>query len=229
MLISLGTKFMDTIYKGNRDMNYIEVMKDFVEGRLEVSEFASLVEANSDFRKELENGLPAKRKRSYSIYLKNFNYNITDYIVCKKNAKSVTGRSLIHSMIVTYLEIHNIAVIPTEKYSEEFRFLLSVQPQYLYSCNGREEECIDEIIQSMPDGLSKTKKIQYCKEKIKELFRWEKSRPQWLQNCEWPFASNGKPMVFKEQKKKKEGDFLKYFYYFYDPETGETAVVEQYD
>ena len=81
----------------------------------------------------------------------------------------------------------------------------------------------------MPDGLSKTKKIQYCKEKIKELFRWEKSRPQWLQNCEWPFASNGKPMVFKEQKKKKEGDFLKYFYYFYDPETGETAVVEQYD
>ncbi|MDR2091503.1 MAG: hypothetical protein LBP62_07660 [Clostridiales bacterium] len=62
-------------------MNYVDVMKDFVEGRLSVSDFVSEVKGNADFRAELESGFWEKRKRAY---LREFRYIISDYI-CTRN------------------------------------------------------------------------------------------------------------------------------------------------
>ena len=73
-------------------------------------------------------------------------------------------------------------------------------------------------------ALPKTKKIKYCKEKLREYFHIEgRHYPHWVQDAEWPFR-DGKPMRFIGQK--TDGELVTYT--FVDDETGEVERVEQY-
>ena len=82
------------------------------------------------------------------------------------------------------------------------------------------------LIESIPKDLSKTKRVAMGKEKIRALFRYDKSYPRWIQGAEWPIV-NGKPLVFSHQERIK-GDDWHVLYYFYDPDTKEQTVVEQF-
>lgn len=71
---------------------------------------------------------------------------------------------------------------------------------------------------------SKTKKIKYCKEKLREHYHIEgRHYPHWAQEAEWPFR-DGKPMRFVKQK--TDGELVTYT--FVDDTTGEVETVEQY-
>ena len=83
----------------------------------------------------------------------------------------------------------------------------------------------DKIIAEIPADLPKTKRIKLGKEKIKELFKYDKTYPRWVQGAEWPVV-DGKPLVFSHQKKAGRDD-ERVFYYFYDPETKEETVIMQ--
>ena len=73
-------------------------------------------------------------------------------------------------------------------------------------------------------AFSKTKKIKYCKEKLREYYHIEgRHYPHWVQDAEWPFR-DGKPMRFIGQK--TDGELVTYT--FLDDETGEVERVEQY-
>lgn len=72
-------------------------------------------------------------------------------------------------------------------------------------------------------ALPKTKKIKYCKEKLREYFHIEgRHYPHWVQDAQWPFR-DGKPMRFVGQK--TDGELVTYT--FVDDETGEVETVEQ--
>lgn len=58
------------------------------------------------------------------------------------------------------------------------------------------------LIESIPKDLSKTKRVAMGKEKIRALFRYDKSYPRWIQGAEWPIV-NGKPLVFSHQERIK--------------------------
>jgi hypothetical protein len=205
---------------------HIEVIKHFVEGKISVADFVDILHESKEMQEQLTQGF--EDRKNY-LYLKKYNYNLTAYIE-SQNINTIIGQFRIHVVVSEYLKNSMRDVKPTDYYDSRFVFLLNIQPQFLYSSDNQIEEYLEEkVIKTIPEGLSKTKRIQYCKAKIKELFRCEKSYPYWLQNCEWPFNGKGEPMVFQYQKKKKEGDFLKYLYYFKDIETGEVVEVEQYD
>ena len=75
--------------------------------------------------------------------------------------------------------------------------------------------------------MSKTKRVAWGKARIKELFKYDKTYPRWIQYPEWPIV-NGKPLVFSHQKKAGKGD-ERVYYYFYDPDTKkETAITQMY-
>ena len=100
---------------------------------------------------------------------------------------------------------------------------MKIQPDWL---DVLDDSILQPIIDSIPAGLSKTKRIVMGKEKIRAMFRYDKTYPRWVQSPEWPIV-DGKPLVFSHQEKVNGTDmFTKY--YFYDPDTKKETVIEQF-
>ncbi|CCZ94829.1 unknown [Corallococcus sp. CAG:1435] len=60
---------------------------------------------------------------------------------------------------------------------EEYRFLLQIQPDYI-DC--QDDSILQPIIDSISKDLSKTKRIAMGKEKVKALFKYDKTYPRWV-------------------------------------------------
>ena len=117
-----------------------------------------------------------------------------------------------------------------ETLSKKFDFMLDACPEYI---GGEEvDEILENLLESLPEELSKAKKVKLYKERVKAMFHIEKNKyPRWVQSAEWPLGQNNKPMKFVEQKRKKGKSYEMMMYtefWFEDVETGEKRAVEQF-
>jgi hypothetical protein len=102
--------------------------------------------------------------------------------------------------------------------SNKIRSWLDVSVEFLF-----------ELANSAPEGMTKKKKSEWCKTRLKELFIYESKPPKWIQNPEWPIK-NGKPLVFKSQSAEDlDYSISEIKYFFYDPKTNEVMTIEQND
>ena len=197
---------------------------DYVEGRMSITEFQHLFETDKSLQKALK--LPMDKK--YTAF-RDYNYNVFnflkgDYSYKNKSWNCISLRDRVQEILCVFLDNQQISYKRYPLYMEEYRFLLQIQPDYI-DC--QDDSILQPIIDSIPKDLSKTKRIAMGKEKVKALFKYDKTYPRWVQEAEWPIV-NGKPLVFSHQKKAKGGD-IRTYYYFYDPDTKEQTVVEQFD
>nr|MDE5722265.1 hypothetical protein [Clostridia bacterium] len=82
---------------------------------------------------------------------------------------------------------------------------------------------LQNLMSMAPKRMSKTQQLRWGKAKIKELFKFDNKKPEWMQQPEWPII-NGRPLIFSHQETDEEG-FEKYF--FYDNETNQQVVIKQ--
>ena len=117
-----------------------------------------------------------------------------------------------------------------ETLEKKFDFMLDACPE---AVDGPEvEQVIEDLLESLPAELSKAKRVKLFKEKVKEVFptaggKW----PRWVQGAEWPLGTNGMPMRFVEQKRKKGKEYANMLYtqfFFEDVDTGEPCVIDQF-
>lgn len=113
---------------------------------------------------------------------------------------------------------------------EKFCFMLDACPEYI---GGPEvDHLLDELLEEIPNELSKTKRVKLYKEKVKALFHVSGSHfPRWVQEAEWPIAPSGKPMRFVQQKRKKGEEYKMMLYthfFFEDVDTGEVRIIDQF-
>lgn len=121
-------------------------------------------------------------------------------------------------------------IVVDKTLSEKHMFMLDACPQYI---GGHEvDHLLDELLEEIPEGLSKTKRVKMYKEKVKALFHVTgKKFPYWIQEAEWPISPTGKPMRFLEQKRKKGKAYAATLYtqfVFEDVATGEIRVIDQF-
>lgn len=197
---------------------------DYVEGRMSITEFQFLFETDKSLQRTLK--LPMDKK--YTGF-RDYNYNIFNFLkgyysYKNKSWNCISLRDRVQEILCVFLDNQQISYKRYPLYMEEYRFLLQIQPDYI-DC--QDDSILQPIIDSIPKDLSKTKRIAMGKEKVKALFKYDKTYPRWLQEAEWPIV-NGKPLVFSHQQKAKGGD-IRTYYYFYDPDTKEQTVVEQFD
>lgn len=201
----------------------IQPILDYVEGRLSADKFYELFKTD----KSLQRTLKARLDRSYE-FLSDYHYNLFDFLSKEYRFKNKTWncismRSSLQEVLSAYLENFNIKYEEYSGYGEDYDFLLDIQPDWL---DVLEDSILQPIIDSIPAGLSKTKRIAIGKEKLRAMFRYDKTYPRWVQSPEWPIV-DGKPLVFSHQEKVKGADmFTKY--YFYDPDTKKETVIEQF-
>ena len=195
---------------------------DYVEGRMSVTEFQKMFNEDRSLRKTLNQ--PMDKKYGF---LKNYDFILADMldkdpIYADRNWNTITLRRRVQAVLVAFLENFGVKSTLYTIYKEEFILLLSIQPSWLRV----QDDTLDSIVYEIPKDLSKTKQIAWGKQRVKELFRYDKSYPRWIQGAEWPIV-NGKPLVFSHQERIK-GDDYHVLYYFYDPDTKEQTVVEQF-
>ena len=203
----------------------IQYMVDYVEGRLDISEFKKLLKTDQELKKELRK----KFDLNYSAYSP-YNNNVFDYITRHNRFQgsdwdNITNRYIIYMEFKRWLDWFHVPYNASFlKYEDDYEYILNIQPSWLDCAD--DQGIFERIIAETPQELSKSKRIQWGKSKIKELFRYDKTYPHWIQSPEWPIV-NGKPLVFSHQKKAGKDD-ARTFYYFYDPDTGEETVVTQF-
>jgi hypothetical protein len=198
----------------------IRLIIDFIEGKKPINEFKNDIENNvhlKDFLKKKVNN-PSLSYNNYNYY--DYFHGQYRYI---KNWDIVFVRYNLQEMLRLHLSRLGYGFEVYKKYEEDYLFLLKMLPGWLDCVD--DQGIFDKIIAEIPADLPKTKRIKLGKEKIKELFKYDKTYPRWVQGAEWPIV-DGKPLVFSHQKKAGRDD-ERVFYYFYDPETKEETVIMQ--
>lgn len=204
----------------SHDEKAIQIMKDFVEGKIDIKIFKHEFDNNVILKKTLEYD-PLCPQGTY--YLLPNDKNVIRFVEMQ-NWLRREGQLAVWGEIRRFLSRYNYAFTPTPYYENRYNFLLDIQPNWLDILD--EDFLNEKIISKAPEGLTKTKRIAWCKAHIKELFRYEKSWPRWIQSPEWPIL-NGKPLVFKKQIKNRK-DTERTDFVFYNPDTGEEHVVTQW-
>ncbi|MBQ8834276.1 MAG: hypothetical protein IJ001_05060 [Oscillospiraceae bacterium] len=221
---------------------------DFAEGKISVSEMLKQTEERPELLEWLTKIADPKFK-TYTTQTEigkdfyvchppiehpfNAKLQIQVYVYEGQGSRSRLGRYLnVHSLfsrvITTAFPDDAIAVDKT--LDEKFCFMLDACPQYI---GGPEvDHFLDELLEEIPAGLSKTRRIRLYKEKIKALFPLAgKKYPHWVQDAEWPISPSGKPMRFVEQKRKKGKEYAQTLYthfIFEDVDTGEVRIIDQF-
>ena len=112
-----------------------------------------------------------------------------------------------------------------DKYHQAYCFALDVIPEYLMGGEG-ELYINTQIIPQFPDTMKKAERKKAIKAAIKEAFRSDKGRPQWIQSGEWPLGKDGKPAVYTGSKSIHGGEAKQY--YFRDESDESIIIVEQF-
>ena len=194
----------------------LKIMTDFVEGRITTEVFWEQHYKTNEIIRNLiindEKQLNGSKQLFLSMQeaLKNTNLQI------------LHDRVEVFRRTANYFRRREIKLDYKNKDSELYGFLLDIQPDWLEL---QDEEFLLGIYNSAPNDLSESKKKEYCKARIRELFKYDKKPPEWLQSGEWAIV-NGKPLVFSHQETAQDSDHE--LYYFYDAETKEEIIVEQY-
>ncbi len=202
----------------------VQPILDYVEGRMSATEFQRLFKTDRQLQLTLLTKLDVKWG-----FLRNYCYNLYDflnkeYFFRKDNWNSVRMRSVLQDVLSAFLDNFKISYTKYPKYAEDYSFLLDIQPSWIGVVT--DDKLLEDVMHSIPKNLSKTKRIEMGKAKIKELFKYDKTYPRWIQGAEWPIV-NGKPLVFSHRERVK-GDDYHYLYHFYDPDTKEETIVEQF-
>ncbi len=187
---------------------------DYVEGEINILQFQELLETNrklqgilSDYAKSVNNCIFGKEIIKYTMQLKN----------------SISDKESLQEILEGILKRYMVEYRAYDMYKKNLDYILDIQPSWLDCVD--DQGIYDKILEEVPKDISKTKQIAWGKARIKELFRYDKTYPRWVQSPEWPIV-NGKPLVFSHQSKEKKDD-ERVYYYFYDPETKEETVVMQ--
>ena len=202
----------------------IQILIDYVEGKLDIKQFKCVFEDNYHLqdllKRKIDPGYEAYNKYDYNIYtyiLQNYSFRVTNWDI-------VSTRYILYLEIRRWLDWFHISYRNNyTKYADDYSYILAIQPSWLDITD--DQGIFDKILAERPKELSKTKQIAWGKAKLKELFKYDKTYPRWVQDPEWPIV-NGKPLVFSHQSKEKKDD-ARVYYYFYDPDTKEQTVVEQ--
>ena len=202
----------------------VQIIIDYVEGKIDVSEFRQLFRINDRLQKLLKKKIKpryeAYRRYDYNMY----NYLMQSYEFKKFNWDTVETRYTLHFVLKMWLDCFHIPYDNSyTRYSDDYNYILRIQPSWLDITD--DQGLFDKILAERPKELSSTKQTEWGKAVLRKMFRYDKTYPRWVQDPEWPIV-NGKPLVFSHQSKEKNGD-ERVYYYFYDPETKKETVITQ--
>lgn len=201
-------------------MDYIQLLKGYVEGTVSVEEFQRIYFSDPDLQKFLNDNLPESIRNYAGIRASNGDFN---EVLKHFHWGTAFANSSLQDYIGRWLRGNGVDFDPTPVYQAKFEQLLDVMPDYIEGAQA--ELLVEEIMQSVSPDLPKTKRIKLIKEKIKQSFHLNDGKiPRWVQGSDWPFGKTGKPLKYISRK--RNGELTVFL--FQDVDTEEITEVQEY-
>lgn len=190
----------------------LTVIKQFVEGDLDINKFEYICKNSKDFREYVSNY--ASFPYSQDSILKTID---------NTNWEKASKKAEIHLIFRWVLINKNINHKFEDIYLSDAQKEAEIIPDYL--CDEAKEWVEENIVNKAPENLNKTEKKKWIKEQIKKTFKYEKKKPIWVQGTEeWPKDKDGEFLIFRKQREKGE----EVTYTFYNPKTDEEVEIVEF-
>ena len=166
-------------------MEHLEIIRDFIEGRLSLQEFCTKLYNDEDLQETLSEDvsiLPYTKKGS-----------LFEYVV-GQDCSSLAAAVNVRDALSKFLHGKGVDHKADSSASETFRLILAASPSWLMLPDIYVEK-LRVIIRDIPEKKSKADTI---KKHISEDFRFVGKPPKWLQSANWPFQEK-RPMIFVGQ------------------------------
>ena len=186
----------------------IDMIIQFVEGRITAQQFEAYLYSSKTIQSLLEQE-------------DCFGYHNLYYSLLEANYKLLYGTLYAQECLEKLLQKLNISYTANDKYKQDSSLILDASPQWL---------CADpDFVQEnfLKDNPTATKKE--LKNWLLSKFKYVKSAPKWIQDCDWPIRNNN-PLVFIGQLKFDGGQYFHdttCFYLFFDPTTTDCETITQ--
>lgn len=224
--------FMELFNESNQISDYLEGIIDNIE-KNQVP-----IKRRTMCMKGVAQNKPFKARSNAEIYIKEYAQSFLDLSkewkanppklgkdLRRENHLTAFGAYRIHSVVAdVYYQVDD-TLQKTEKYHNEYDFLLSVMPGYLSGGVDTENYVSKHILPKYPTTMKKSERMRLVKEDIRKVFKRDcKGYPRWIQSPEWPMDSDGKPMVYGGQC-----SFERYTSYFFRAvDLEETKIIKQW-
>ena len=210
----------------------MEILKDFMEGKISVPEFDKEIKNNKALLAEVNGLIPDEAKcnpnhelwKRYSYYdFKAENFNLYNHImrITKVSDRIDDGLDYFSTIEFFYRYCFPQAKID-DYYDKAFMTFLEISGD---SFDGVDVyDVIENIVKAVLPYKTKKERIAKGKQMIKEAFHVEDNkRPRWIQSCEWPMGVKS-PMKYVGRRKIDDGAV----FIFRDVDTDEIREVEQF-
>ena len=218
-------------------MEKLSLVVDYIEGRVEPAIFEQMLCEDVALYDFLQSLVPCgKEIGDYDVQLGE--YKVEPYtingILKQYEALDQGGPKgtpayhyYIHTEIVNLVRtaFPDMQITPDDKPKQRKWLAMEACPDYIGGKEVAENNIIGKILDGIPQELSKTKKLQEAKARIKAVFHIEgKNYPRWIQPPEWP-VKNGVPLKYIKTIK-IESEYVQH--YFEDVASGEIRVVDDF-
>lgn len=208
----------EVIIKRKKHKENIIFLLSFAQSKIDFNDFWNVYKNNESLHQILIND---KKRRNYErkMLLRPETFHLI------LNVDSYKDKYELYRCVRNYFTRRKYVIDFTNKEALFYEELLKTQPKWL----DLDEKFLIDNYQKFLSINSKNKRIQAAKENILNMFLYDLTPPEWLQNPEWPIA-NGIPLVFKKQSHDINDyttNSIKYI--FYNPSNNEEIIVEQFD
>lgn len=193
-----------------------KILLDFVEGRIVPEAFKQILYNDSN----LENYLKDEPRLPPNYYIKNDVYTF----LIELNYRNAADVLDAFGAVVEFLDRKQIVFEPTSKYEDLHSIILSAQPEWLNA----DTSYVSKTLLPQSEGRSGEELQDWLKEQFLKKFKYVSEPPEWLQNPEWLFSSEGEPLIFFGQIT------VEHFfhdeaavYVFYNPKTNNCETIIQ--
>ena len=124
--------------------------------------------------------------------------------------------------LARFLAGQNVPVQPSPQPADDYRLLLSAQPEWL----DVDAAFLQKLLAEAPPDATPKERQKWLRQRLQEKFRCAHRPPRWLQSPQWPIGEHG-PLVFLGQLAVKDFHDEAAVYVFHDPATGECRSVLQ--
>lgn len=193
----------------------------FVNGDIDSKEFWNNYEGNLMMQNALVKLKSYDCIASDSLIVDNL-YLTPKNLLDKFDISLFSHRVQLYDMVACYLLTHKINFISGNRDKLEYDFIAEVLPPYVYALI-ENIDYLHQVLETAPVGFNENELKNWAKNKMLDLFQFEKTPPDWIQDPQWPFVQ-GEPLYFRFQKEADNGIVE---YYFYNRKTNEEVVIEQ--
>lgn len=218
-------------------MEKLSLVVDYIEGRIEPANFEQMLCEDAELYNFLQALVPANKEiKIFNVILQKpvaEPYTIKG-VLRKYEALDQGGPKgtpayhyFIHAQIANLVcdAFPNLQIIPDSRLEQMYSLALQACPDYIGGKEVAENNVIGQILSDIPQELSKTKKLQEAKARIKAAFHIEgRNYPRWIQPPEWP-VHNGVPMKYLKTVK-INSEYVQH--HFEDINSGEIRVVDDF-